>query len=202
VSKGEETRERIVDLAFRLATRDGLGGLSLGKLAGELGVSKSGLFAHFGSKAELELEILKTAQARFIDAVLKSSFQAPRGLPRLRTLFQNWLAWISDPGRPGGCLFLAAAIEFDDDDDGPLRDYVVSMQRAMLATVGKTVALAVSEGHLDESLDCEQFAFEMLGIANAYHLAKRLLRDPRAEARALTAFESRVELARKTRPIS
>jgi AcrR family transcriptional regulator len=197
VSKGEQTRDRIVDLAFRLATRDGLGGLSLGKLAGELGVSKSGLFAHFGSKADLELEILKTAQARFIEAVLKPSFQAPRGLPRLRVLFENWLAWIRDPGRPGGCLFLAAAIEFDDEADGPLRDYVVSMQSAMLATVSKTVSLAVSEGHLHESLDGEQLAFEMLGIAHAYHLAKRLLRDPRAEARALAAFESRLELARK-----
>jgi AcrR family transcriptional regulator len=108
VTKGEATRERIVDLAFKLSSRDGLSGLSLGKLATELGVSKSGLFAHFHSKGELELEVLKAAQDRFIEAVLKPAFKAPRGLPRLRKLLSLWLGWLSDPARPGGCLFLAA----------------------------------------------------------------------------------------------
>lgn len=196
VSKGEETRERIVDLAFKLSSRDGLGGLTLGKLASELGVSKSGLFAHFRSKDELELEVLKAAQDRFIEAVLKPAFKAPRGVPRLRKLFSLWLAWISDPARPGGCLFLAASIELDDEVEGPQRDFVVSVQRNLLATLTKAARLAVSEGHLSEHADCEQLAFELLGVAHAYHHLKRLLRDPRAEARARTAFEALLEAQR------
>src|SRR5688500_2705770 len=166
VTKGEATRERIVDLAFKLSSRDGLAGLSIGKLANELGVSKSGLFAHLRSKDELELEVLKAAQDRFIEAVLKPAFKAPRGLPRLRKLLSLWLGWLSDPARPGGCLFLAASIELDDEAEGPQRDFVVSVQQNLLSTLSKAAHLAVGEGHLAEDTDCDQLAFEMLGIAH------------------------------------
>jgi AcrR family transcriptional regulator len=196
VTKGEETRERIVDLAFKLSSRDGLGGLSLGKLATELGLSKSGLFAHFRSKDELELEVLKAAQDRFVEAVLVPAFKAPRGVPRLRKLFSLWLGWISDPERPGGCLFLAASIELDDEIDGPQRAFVVSVQENLLATLSKAARLAVGEGHLAPNTDCDQLAFEMLGVAHAYHHLKRLLRDSRAEARARAAFEALLEARR------
>lgn len=196
VTKGEETRERIVDLAFKLSSRDGLGGLSLGKLAAELGVSKSGLFAHFRSKDELELEVLKAAQDRFVEAVLKPAFKAPRGVPRLRKLFSLWLDWISDPKRPGGCLFLAASIELDDDIEGPKRDFVVSALKDLLVTLSKAARLAIGEGHLAADTDSDQLAFEMLGVAHAYHHLKRLLRDSRAEARARTAFEALLEARR------
>lgn len=197
MTKGEETRERIVDLAFRLSSRDGLSGLSLGKLASELGLSKSGLFAHFRSKEELELEVLKAARDRFIDTVLKPAFEAPRGLPRLRKLFSLWRGWLSDPARPGGCLFLAASIELDDEAEGPRRDFVVSVQENLLSTLSKAARIAVSEGHLAEDTDCDQLAFEMLGVAHAYHHLERLLRDPRAEARSSAAFEN---LLRSRRP--
>lgn len=196
MTKGEATRERIVDLAFKLSSRDGLAGLSLGKLASELGVSKSGLFAHFGSKHELELEVLKAGRARFIETVLKPAFAAPRGLPRLRKLFSLWLDWISDPQRPGGCLFLAASIELDDEREGPRRDFVVAVQEELLATVSKAARIAVAEGHLAEDTDCDQLAFEMLGIVHAYHHLKRLLRDARAEARSHAALETLLEARR------
>jgi AcrR family transcriptional regulator len=188
VSKGEQTRERILDRAWRLATRDGLSGLSLGKLADELGLSKSGLFAHFGSKEELELEVLKTAEARFTDEVVRPALTAARGVPRLRKLFRNWQVWMTDPARPGGCLFLAAAAELDDDV-GPQRDLLVGTQAKLLATLTKAARLAVEERHFRADLDCDQFAFEMLGIAFAYHHTKRLLRDPKADTRARAAFE-------------
>jgi AcrR family transcriptional regulator len=194
VSKGEETRDRIVDRAFRLASRDGLAGLSLGRLATELGLSKSGLFAHFGSKEGLELEILKRASERFIEDVVRPALKAPRGLPRIRKLFTNWLAWITDPGRPGGCIFYAASVEFDDTS-GPQRDFLVGSQAALLATVSKAARLAVQEGHFRADLDCEQFAFDTLGIAFAFHHTRRLLRDARAEARANTAFEALISAA-------
>jgi AcrR family transcriptional regulator len=188
MSKGEETRERIVDRAWRLASRDGLAGLSIGKLASELGLSKSGLFAHFGSKEELELEILKAAAERFTEQVIRPALQAPRGVARLRKLFKGWLTWVNDPGQPGGCVFVAAAAELDDTV-GPQRDYLVSAQSSLRALLAKAASIAVEEGELRRDLDAEQFAFELQGVVMAYHHARRLLRDPKAETRAKNAFE-------------
>jgi len=177
-----------VDRAWRLASRDGLSGLSIGKLASELGLSKSGLFAHFGSKEGLELEVLKAGAERFTEQVMRPAFKAPRGLPRVRKLFKGWLAWVTDPAQPGGCVLFAAAAELDDSE-GPQRDFLVSSQRSLLAALAKSARLAVETGELRSDLDCDQFAFELLGIVMAYHHARRLLRDPRAEARARAAFE-------------
>ncbi len=188
MSKGEETRERIVDRAWRLASRDGLAGLSIGKLAIELGLSKSGLFAHFGSKEELEVEVLKAAGERFTEQVMRPALQAPRGVARLRKMFKGWLSWANDPAQPGGCVFMAAASELDDGE-GPQRDYLVAAQSSLLATLAKAARIAVEEGELKRDLDCDQFAFEMLGVVMAYHHARRLLRDPKADTRAKNAFE-------------
>lgn len=188
MSKGEATRDRIVERAWQLASRDGLSGLSIGKLALELGLSKSGLFAHFGSKEGLELEVLKAAAEQFTNTVLRPAFTAPRGLPRVRRLFKGWLAWTMDPARPGGCLLYAAGVELDDGE-GPQRDFLVGAQAGLQAAVAKSARLAIETGELKAALDCEQFAFEMLGIVLSYQHARRLLRDPKAEARAKLAFE-------------
>jgi AcrR family transcriptional regulator len=188
MSKGEQTRDRIVDRAWRLASRDGLSGLSIGKLASELGLSKSGLFAHFGSKEGLEVAILKAAADRFTEQVVRPALQAPRGVARLRKLFKGWLGWVNDPGQPGGCIFVATAAELDDTE-GPQRDYLVSAQTSLRALLAKAARIAVEEGELAPDLDTEQFAFELQGIVMAYHHARRLLRDPKAEARAKNAFE-------------
>jgi AcrR family transcriptional regulator len=190
--KGDDTRERIVDRAWRLASRDGLSGLSIGKLAAELGLSTSGLFAHFGSKEELELEVLKAGAERFAEQVLRPSFAAPRGVPRLRKLFKNWLAWVTDPAQPGGCVLFAAAAELDDSE-GPQRDFLASSQVSLMAVLAKAARMAVESGELRSDLDGEQFAFELQGILMAYHHARRLLRDPKAEARARAAFERLLE---------
>jgi AcrR family transcriptional regulator len=192
LSKGEETRDRIVDRAWRLASRDGLSGLSIGKLASELGLSKSGLFAHFGSKEELELEVLKAGAERFTEQVLRPAFAAPRGVPRLRKLFKNWVAWVTDPAQPGGCVLFAAAAELDDSE-GPQRDFLASSQAALMAVLAKAARMAVESGELRTDLDGDQFAFELQGILMAYHHARRLLRDPKAEARAKAAFERLLE---------
>ena len=188
MSKGEETRERIVDRAWRMASRDGLSGLSIGRLATELGLSKSGLFAHFGSKEGLEVEVLKAAAERFTEQVIRPALQAPRGVARLRKMFKNWLAWVNDPAQPGGCLFLAAGAELDDSP-GPQRDFLVAAQSGLRATLARAARLAVEAGELRPDLDCDQFAFEMQGVVMAYHHSRRLLRDPKAEQHVKAAFE-------------
>jgi len=193
--KGQVTRSRILDRAFRLAGRDGLKGVTLGTLAGELGMSKSGLFAHFASKEELQIEVLKTAAELFVQTVLSPAFQAPRGLPRIRKLFRNWLAWMNDPAMPGGCVFASAAMELDDHPGAP-RDFLVASQTELRVTVAKTARIAVESGHFRADLDTEQFVFELMGVLFSYHQARRLLKDKKAEDRAGAAFERLVEAAR------
>jgi len=187
MAKGLETRGRILDIAFRLAAREGLDGLSIANLANELGMSKSGLFAHFRSKEELQLEMLRTASQAFIDRVMVPAFKQPRGLPRIKALFENWMRWATDPSLPGGCIFVAAAAELDDRE-GPVRAYVVSQQEGLLQAAARTARLCMDEGHFRKDLDADQFAFEFLALYLAFHHAYRLLRDPRAEKRARRAF--------------
>jgi AcrR family transcriptional regulator len=188
MSKGQETRERILDHAFRLASRDGLVGLSIGVLAGELGLSKSGLFAHFGSKEDLQIAVLKAAAERFEQVVVRPAIRAPRGKARIRKWFDNWLLWLLDPSVPGGCIFMAAAVELDDHS-GPTRDYLVGTQKQLLSAVMKSAELAIEVGDFRKDVDCAQFAFEMYAIILGFSHAKRLLRDPSAEKRARTAFD-------------
>jgi AcrR family transcriptional regulator len=188
VGKGAETKERIVERAFRLAARDGLEGVSIGTLAKELGLSKSGLFAHFGSKEELQIEVLKTAVQHFTERVIAPAFKQPRGEPRLRALFENKLAWLNDPSNVGGCVFVTASVELDDHPGRP-RDYLVGTQRQMLETIAKAVRLCVEAGHFRPDVDCDQTAYEIDSILLGYNQARRLFRAPEAEARARRAFE-------------
>jgi len=190
MAKGLQTRERILDTAFRLAAREGLDGLSLSTLAGQLGLSKSGLFAHFGSKEELQLEMLRLASRQFVDKVMAPAFQRARGLPRLKALFDNWRQWVTS--LPGGCIFVAAATELDDRE-GPVRAFVVDQQRELLKTLARTTRICVDEGHFRRDLDVDQFAFEVLATYLAFHQAHRLLREPRADQRARRAFARLVE---------
>ena len=181
MSKGEETRERILDRALRLASRDGLSGLSIGGLATELGLSKSGLFAHFGSKEDLQLAVLQEAADPVrADTVMRPAFLGPRGEPRIRRLFENWMGWIGDPATPGGCVFLAAATELDDREGRP-RDFLVGRQRQLVASLARSARLAMEEGHFAPRLDAEQFAFELYSLLLGCSHWKRLLRDPKAE---------------------
>lgn len=187
--KGEQTRTLILNEALGLASQVGLEGLSIGSLAERLGMSKSGLFAHFGSKEDLELQTLKQAQALFVERVFAPALKQPRGLPRLQALFSNWVAWIEKESElPGGCVIVAAATEFDDRP-GLVRDALASGQRELRGAIAKAVRLAVDEGQLDSRTDPWQLTFEILGIVLATHHDHRLLGDPRAAARATQAFE-------------
>lgn len=198
-SKGERTREAILTHALGLATRIGFEGLTIGGLAEDLRMSKSGLFAHFRSKEALQLETLKMAGRQMIDAVVKPALTAPRGEPRVRALFERWLAWEQSPNLPGGCPFMAASFELDDRP-GPVRDFVVQSLRDWIDTIAGAARIAVREGHFRADLDCEQFAHECEGIGLAFVHASRLMRDPRALARAQTAFESLLARSRTPAP--
>jgi AcrR family transcriptional regulator len=189
VSKGEQTREAILRHALRLATRVGLEGLTIGRLAEDLRMSKSGLFAHFRSKEALQIEILRFAGSQMIEAVVRPALSAPRGEPRVRALFENWFAWEQSPSLPGGCPFMAASFELDDRP-GPVRDFVVQSLRDWADTLAGAARIAVQEGHFRADLDCEQFAHDCSGIALGFVHASRLIRDPKARARAEVAFES------------
>jgi AcrR family transcriptional regulator len=188
MSKGDNTRERILERAFRMASRDGLEGLSIGALAESLGMSKSGLFAHFGSKEELQVEILRSAAQRFEDTVVRPSFRAPRGTPRIRRLQENWVRWANSPEASGGCVFVSAAAELDDRPGRP-RDYLVETQGKLQDALAHSARLAIDAGHFRKDLDCRQFAFEFYALLLGYHHAKRLFRDPRADAALAASFD-------------
>ena len=195
MSKGDTTRERILERASRLASRDGLEGISIGGLASELGLSKSGLFAHFGSKEELQLEILKATGQRFEAQVIRPALKAARGEPRVRQLFDNWLQWIQDDSSLGGCVFLAAATELDDREGRP-RDLLVDLQRQLQDTLARAARTAVEAGHFRADLDCPQFAFELFSLLLGHSHFRRLLRDPRTDSRTRAAFARLLDSAR------
>jgi AcrR family transcriptional regulator len=193
--KGEATRERILESALELASTDGLTGLSIGRLAERNGMSKSGLFAHFGSKEGLQLDVLELATAKFRESVFTPALHAARGEPRLRALFARWLEWADHQARPGGCLLTAAAVELDDQP-GPARDALVDVQRQWADTLVRAVQLAIDERHFRADVDPQLFAFQLHSIVLGYHHARRLLHDPRADRRARDAFEALVASAR------
>jgi AcrR family transcriptional regulator len=197
MSKGAHTRERIIEHAYRVATRDGLQGLSIGSLASDLGLSKSGLFAHFGSKEVLQVEVLRAGAAEFERTVIRPALQAPRGEPRVQALFESWLAWMERANRECGCLLVNASVELDDRP-GPPRDYLAATERQFLGVLAKAARIAIEEGHFRSDVDPKQFAFVWKGIMLAYHEAVRLLRDPTAASLARSAFARLVAWARRS----
>jgi len=193
MSKGASTHRRILEEAISLSSTVGLEGLSIGALAKASDMSKSGLYAHFTSKQELQLEVLTSAREHFITSVFHPALQEPRGEPRLRTLFKLWLVW--EERRSGGCPFVAASHELDDRP-GRVREALVSAQQDWINTLAKAAAIAVEEGHFRKDLDTEQLAYDIYGVFLAFHLYLRLLRDPRAAQLALDSFEQLLTNAR------
>jgi AcrR family transcriptional regulator len=188
------TRDAILHHGVEVAYRVGLGGLSIGSLAAGTGMSKSGLFAHFGSKESLQLEVLDRARTEFTDAVIRPALAAPRGEPRVRALFEHWM--ISGRVRmPGGCLFVKAATEFDEQA-GPVRDQLVRGHRDLQDAIAQMFRTGISEGHFRADADPEQFASDLNGVMLAFYQANRLLSDPTAETRARTAVDALLRAAR------
>lgn len=194
MGKGELTRGAILDQATHMASRVGFAGLSIGHLADEVEMSKSGLYAHFRSKEQLQLQTLDRARQRFVDLVVRPALATERGEARLRALFDSWLVWTQE-GLAGGCIFVAAAVELDDQP-GPLRDALVRNQRDWLDLIATVASAVVAEGQFRADVDTAQLAHELYGVMLAHHHATRLLHDPAAETRTRHAFESLLAAAR------
>lgn len=188
MSKGEDTRQAILDHAADLASQVGLTGLTIGGLAEEMRLSKSGLFAHFRSKEALQIQVLEHAAARFVDVVVRPALREPRGEARLRALFERWLAWDAAGTMSGGCLFAQAASELDDRP-GAVRDRLVALQREWIGVIATSVRTGVAAGAFRPDADAEQFAQDVHGVMLAFHHAWRLLADPEADRRARRAFD-------------
>lgn len=185
MAKGEATRQAILACAFDLAKTVGLKGLTIGRLAEDTALSKSGLFAHFGSKEALEVAVVEEATRQFVAVVVAPALQKPRGEPRVRALFERWVEWGQ---RPGGCFFVAAVAELDDRP-GPPRDALTQACKDWLDAIATAARIAITEGHFRPELDPDQFAFDGYSIMLGYHTYQKFLRSPDALTRARESFE-------------
>ena len=194
MNKGEQTRAAILDEALAQASEAGFESLTIGGLAERAGLSKSGLFAHFGSREELQVAAIESGAARWAETVFMPAMKARRGLPRIRALFENWLDWTARTGLMHGCPMRAAAVEFDDRP-GPLRDAVIEHFARLDRELARAIRLAISEKHFRGDIDVEQFMFDLMGVLFAYEHMARLFDAATAKSRARTAFERLVATA-------
>jgi AcrR family transcriptional regulator len=177
-----------------LMSQAGLAGVTLGVLAERVGMSKSGLFAHFRSKEDVQIELL-THMAEFATKhILEPSMAVDEGLPRLRALVRNWFGWAQRAGLPGGCPVAAGLFEFDDVE-GRVRNKILEMEGVWRGTLTELVQRALALGHLRRDLDVDQFVWELCGIYLGHHAAHRFLRAADADARAQTAFQALIDRA-------
>ena len=198
--KGRQTRAAILDAALKLASHMGLEGLSIGALADVTEMSKSGVFAHFGSREELQISVVREYHNRFEEEVFAPALREPRGLPRLRALFERWVRRVSVE-IDSGCIYISGAVEFDDRP-GPVRDALVTMVQTWQQALGRAIRAAIAEGHLSADTDPEQMLFELHGLILALHHDARFLRNPAAatHARARLRAAGRALAARARRP--
>ncbi len=187
-SKAEHTKAIIVDAALRLASQIGLEGLSIGALAEVTQMSKSGVFAHFGSREELQISVVREYFIRFERDVFMPTLQIERGLPRLRALFANWMSQVAHEVQ-SGCLFISGAVEFDDRS-GPVRDALEQSMKTWLTAVRRCIAMAVEAGHLGKATDPKQMMFEIHGLILAVHYEAKFLKSMRSMERAKVGFDN------------
>jgi len=195
----KETRSRIVAEGVDLLARTGFTGVTLGVLAAQTGLSKSGLFAHFGSKTEVQLRLLDETTAIARSTVVEPAMKAAEGLPRLRAVFERWLGWTKKAGLTGGCAVTGGFFEFDDAaGHDPVRQRLVAMEAEWRAFLAGVTAAAVKAGDLRKGLDVDQFVWELCAIYLNHHVSYRFVHDPLATKRALTAFGELVNRSRAT----
>jgi AcrR family transcriptional regulator len=190
----------ILEAALKISSRDGIEGLTIGELAKIVGMSKSGLFAHFGGREQLQVAVLEMAASQFVDTVMRPAFREPRGEPRLRAVFENWLDHLNDRKKlPGSSILIAASTEFDDRP-GTVRDFLQRAQRDLIDNIEKSALIAVEEGHFAKDIDVAQFAWSMYAYMIGYLHFKRMLEDPKSELRLRRSFEELLKHSRAAHP--
>ncbi|MDB5839262.1 MAG: TetR/AcrR family transcriptional regulator [Herminiimonas sp.] len=189
--KGEMTRAAILDVALGLASRDGLEGLTIGLLADKMNMSKSGVFAHFGSREDLQIEVLKLYHHHFEQEVFYPSMKDPRGLPRLRGMFMRWVKRVTME-IASGCIYISGAAEYDDRP-GAIREELVGMVRAWQDALHRCAEQAIAMGHLRADTDPQQLVYEMYGLILALHHDARFIKRPGSVNRAQTGFDRLIE---------
>ena len=195
-TKGEETRSQILTAAVQQASAAGFESLTIGTLAEKLGMSKSGLFAHFGSKQELQMAALDEAARQFTEQVFMPALKAPRGVKRLRALLENWITWPQRASLPGGCPVDAATREYMHQP-GPMRDAAMDRQKQLDRELGRAVQLAIETGELAKDTEPRQFAFELIAIVLSTTRVTPLLGADEAYKRAHIAFDRLVQNHRR-----
>ena len=188
LQKGQQTKQSIVDAALGLSTQIGLEGLSIGVLAEVMHMSKSGVFAHFGSREELQISVIREYFNRFEQEIFAPAMLQPKGLPRLKALFDNWMKRVAVEIQ-SGCIFISGAVEFDDRT-GPVHDALASSVKTWLRAVFRAVVQAKTCGHLCADADEQQIAFEIHGLILALHYEARFLKNPGSVARANVGFDN------------
>jgi AcrR family transcriptional regulator len=191
--RGLKTRHAILRKAVDLASLEGLEGLTIGRLASTLRISKSGLFAHFGSKEDLQCAVVDEARDIFVESVVRPAFKF-RGLQRLRALCENWLSYSKARVFPGGCFFSAASLEFDDRP-GRVRDRIVELMKKWLENLEQAARDAQSAGEIRKEADVRQLAFEIQALAMGANWSSRLFRDQNAFGAASAAILQRIDQA-------
>jgi AcrR family transcriptional regulator len=185
--KGELTRAAILDVALGLASRDGLEGLTIGLLADKMNMSKSGVFAHFGSREDLQIEVLKLYHHHFEQEVFYPAMKEPRGLPRLQAMFAGWIKRVTVE-IASGCIYISGAVEYDDRP-GAIREELVGMVKAWQDALYRSVVQCVEMGHLRSDIDPQQLVYEMYGLILALHHDARFIKRPGSVERARRGFE-------------
>jgi len=191
LARGAETRRTTLRRAAEIASVEGLDGLTIGRLASELELSKSGIFAHFGSKEELQLATLAYAEEVFVEHVIRPARACEPGLPRLRALVDNWIAYSRTRIFPGGCFFAAASAEFDARE-GRVHDAVVGTFRTWMRVLVGMVEEAVARGELPADTDADQLAFEIDALARASNAVSVLTGDDGAYRRAEAGIHAKL----------
>jgi AcrR family transcriptional regulator len=194
-TKGQRTRNSILEVAAALATEEGLDPLSIGRLAEAMGMSKSGLFAHFGSKEELQLATVEHAAALFVAEVIDPARSAPKGLARIWALCDHMIGYSERQVFPGGCFFAATSFEFNNRP-GPVRDRIESMIRSWLSYLEHAVEQAQEAGELDPKVSAREIAFQLDAFAQASNAQYQLFRDPQVFDDARRAIQERLESLR------
>ncbi len=186
MSKGADTKTAILERGLEMASLVGLENVTIGSLAKAAGMSKSGLFAHFQSKENLQIDILAYAGELFSQGVIVPALKTPPGIPRIKTLAENWVKWNMD--LTGGCIFVTASSDFKDRP-GKVRDFLIFQQEQWLDCLVRLARSAIKAGDFRADIDCEQFAFELYSLLLGFHLYHKLLASPEIKTRQEQSLE-------------